>query len=74
MTLFLIAGTSTAHSTRAKLLAEEMSALTEGIEQEKNELALKLNKIRSVCQAALEQEDADPTIGQILALIDGSSD
>ena len=46
----------------------------EGLEQEKNELAAKLNKIRSVCQAALEQDDADPTVAQILALIDGSSD
>lgn len=54
-----------------------MNTIVEGLEQERNELSLKLNKIRAACQAALEQEeeDGDSAIAQqILGLIEGAYD
>jgi len=62
-----------AYSTRAKQLTEEMSTIVEGLEQERNELSLRLGKIRAACQAALEQDEDSAIASQILALIGGSS-
>jgi len=63
-----------AYSTRAKQLTEEMGTIVEGLERERNELSLKLSKIRASCQAALEQEEDTAIVSQILALIDGSAE